>query len=114
VNGHHDELMIRVHRAWNGWRSAEVRLSHLRDVHWRQPAGAPHPLIHAYVSCDDVVSGAIPHECHQSARVPHMLLVCVLKHHTLCTPYADLVRCANARAAGPANVRTPSSAASAP
>jgi hypothetical protein len=113
MDANQSELMIRIHRAWNEWRSAEVRLSHLHDVHWRQPAGAPHPLIHGYVSCDAIVSGAIPHECQQSARVPHMLLVCVLKRHTLCTPYADLVRCANARAAGPADVRTPS-AASAP
>jgi hypothetical protein len=113
VNAHQNELMIRVHRAWNGWRSAEVLMSHLHDVHWRQPAGAPNPLIHAYVSCDHILSGAIPHECHQLARTPHTLLVCVLKHHTLGSAYAELVRFANARATGSEPLRR-SSLASAP
>jgi hypothetical protein len=113
VNAHQNELMIRVHRAWNGWRSAEVRLSHLHDVHWRQPAGAPHPLIHGYIACDNIVTGAIPHECHQLARAPHTLLVCVLKHHTLSSAYAELVRFANARTPGAEVLKSPS-AASAP
>ena len=102
MNVNQAELMIRVHRAWNGWRSAEVRLSDLHDVHWRQPPGAPHPLIHAYVSCDQIVGGAIPHECSYPSPVPHEMLVCVLKHHTLCAPYADLVRSANAHVGVPA------------
>ena len=51
------ELLIRVHDAWQGWRSAEVRFGDLRDIHWSQPKGAPHSLIHAYVPCTAIVSG---------------------------------------------------------
>lgn len=86
-----NELLIRVHREWHGWRSAEVRFSDLRDIHWSQPVGAPHSLIHAYVSCTDLVTGDIPHDC-DGRSTPHRMLVCVLKRHAIPSAYAALVR----------------------
>jgi hypothetical protein len=87
-------LLIRVHREWHGWRSAEVRFGDLRDVHWFQQPGAPHSLIHAYVSCTALVTGDIPHDC-DAKSAPHRLLVCVLKRHALPSAYTALVRCAD-------------------
>jgi len=83
--------LIRVHCEWDGWQTAEVRFSDLRDVHWFQPIRAPHPLVHAHVSCADLVRGTIPHDCGFSS-VPHRLLVCVLKRHTIPTVYEELAR----------------------
>jgi hypothetical protein len=91
-------LLIRVHREWRGWRSAEVRFGDLRDIHWLQPSGAPHSLIHAYVSCTAMVTGEIPHDC-DGTSAPHRLLVCVLKRHALPSAYATLVRYADQQAA---------------
>jgi hypothetical protein len=87
-------LLIRVHREWHGWRSAEVRFGDLRDVHWFQQPGAPQSLIHAYVSCTALVTGDIPHDC-DAKSAPHRLLVCVLKRHAIPSAYAALVRCAD-------------------
>jgi hypothetical protein len=88
------ELLIRVHREWHGWRSAEVRFSDLQEIHWHQPSGAPHSLIHAYVSCTGLVTGDIPHDC-DGKSAPHKLLVCVLKRHALPSAYTALVRYAD-------------------
>ncbi len=85
------ETLIRVLAEWNGWKSAEVRLDDLEDVHWRQPNGAPHTLVHAYVHCTQVVSGDLPHDCNRWS-LPHRLRVCVLKRHTIGTAYAELAR----------------------
>ena len=90
VNG---EMLIRVYGSWNGWQNAEVRLGNIRNVHWLQPDRAPHQLIYGFVSCADIVSGHIPHECDE-ASAPHDLLVCVLKRHVVSSAYAELVRCA--------------------
>jgi hypothetical protein len=68
-----------VQQDWKGWRKAMVPLSALRDVHWLQPAGAPQPLIHGYISCRDILSGEVTHEC--SDDEPHILLVCVIRSH---------------------------------
>src|SRR6266705_3219755 len=87
----HDELLIRVQSEWNGWRSAEIRSRDLQSVHWFQPDEAPHPLLHAYVSCTNLVSGDIPHDCDRTPP-PHRLLVCVLKRHTIPSTYAEIVR----------------------
>jgi hypothetical protein len=87
-------LLIRVHREWHGWRSAEVPFGDLRDVHWFQPAGAPHSLIHAYVSCTALVTGDMSHDC-DTKSAPHRLLVCVLKRHAIPSAYSALVRCAD-------------------
>ena len=85
------DALVVVQREWNGWRTAMTRVSDLEHVHWAQPSGAPRPLLHAHVRCTDVVSGAIPHECHQTSP-PHYLLVCLLKCHTSAGVYDDLVR----------------------
>jgi hypothetical protein len=89
------EAMIRVQSDWNGWRTAEVRLGDLHDVHWLQPGHAPQPLIHGYVACTAVLTAAIPHDCGQRPS-PHRLLVCVLKKHTMPSTYAELERLAEA------------------
>src|SRR5262249_52782636 len=44
-------FLVPVRCAWNAWRTAEVRLTDLHDIHWFQPPGAPRPLVHAYVDC---------------------------------------------------------------
>jgi hypothetical protein len=86
----HDDMLIRVHGEWKGWRTAEVRFRDLLAVHWFQPNQAPHPLVHGYVSCTQLVTGEIPHHCSRTA--PHRLLVCVLKSHTLPAAFAELAR----------------------
>jgi hypothetical protein len=86
-----NETVIRVHHEWNGWRSVEVPLTGLRDVHWFQPTGAPHPLVHGFVDCTELPGGAIPHDCDVRST-PHALRVCVLKRHALSSVYDQLVR----------------------
>jgi hypothetical protein len=86
-----NERMVQVQREWDGWKTAEVRLADLRDVHWFQPDRAPRPLLHGYISCSAIVSGEIPHEC-SPIRAPHQLLVCVLKSHTVPSAYMELAR----------------------
>lgn len=85
------EILIRVHQEWDGWRSAEVRLRDLQDVHWHQPTGAPHELIHGSIFCSDVVTGSIPHDCDPRSA-PHRLSVCVLKRHAISSAYTELAR----------------------
>jgi hypothetical protein len=89
------DVLVRVHHTWHGWRSAEVRMGDLQRVHWFQPPGAPHPLLHAVVSCSDIVTGDIPHDC-ASTPGRHRLLVCVLKRHALASIYVALSRMAAA------------------
>jgi len=86
-----DARLIRVHAHWDDWRNADIRLADLRDVHWLQPARAPHALVHGYISCSSIVSGEIPHDCDRRSA-PHQLLVCVLKRHTVPPVYAELAR----------------------
>jgi hypothetical protein len=86
-----DELSIRVQSEWNGWRTAEVRLGDVQDVHWFQPARAPHALVHGYILCSNIVIGEIPHDCDRRTA-PHRLLVCILKSHTIASAYTDLAR----------------------
>ena len=88
------QLLVQVRCAWNAWRTADVRIGDLHDVHWRQPAGAPRPLLHAYVECTNVADGDIPHE-HTATPAPHRLLVCVLKRTTMGPAYGELVRLAD-------------------
>lgn len=90
----HDGMLVRVLSEWNGWRTTEVQLRDLQRVHWLQPSHAPHPLLHGYISCTNVVNGNIPHEC-DTKSAPHRLLVCVLKTHNIPTAYAELARRAN-------------------
>lgn len=90
-----DEVLVRVHREWDSWRSAEVRLSDIQDVHWLQPGHAPHPIVHGFVSCTSIVGGELPHDCEHSSA-PHTVRVCVLKRHAIPAVYAELVRRAEA------------------
>jgi hypothetical protein len=90
------KILIRVQAEWNGWKSAEIRLGDLEDVHWLQPDRASHAFIHGYVHCTQVVSGDLPHNCNPRSE-PHRLLVCVLKRHTISTAYAELARRADAQ-----------------
>jgi hypothetical protein len=85
------EALIRVHGAWNGWRTAEVRLADLEHIHWLQPDRAPRQLVHGHILCRDLVSGDIPHEC-EGTPGPHRLLVCVIKNHNTAAVYAEVAR----------------------
>ena len=87
----HDDMLIRVLSEWNGWRNAEVRLGDLCDVHWFQPSRAPRPLVHGYMSCSNIITGDVPHDCDRTSA-PHRLLVCILKSHTIPVVYAALAR----------------------
>lgn len=86
-----DDMLIRVQAEWDGWRNAEVRLGDLRDVHWFQPPRAPHALVHGCISCSDIATGDIPHDCDPRSA-PHRLLVCILKRHTIPPVYAALAQ----------------------
>jgi hypothetical protein len=97
-----DEILIRVQRDWNGWRTGEVRLGDIQNVHWFQPSRAPRPLVHGYISCASIVRGDIPHDCHRS-EAPHRLLVCVLKRHTVPSAYVELMRRADEERIGSPN-----------
>ena len=90
------DLQVVVQRDWNGWQKAMTPLSALEDIPWRQPAGAPRPLIHAYVACGALVSGDVPHDC-AGAGPDHRLLVCVLKCHTPALAFERLVERAAAQ-----------------
>src|SRR5688572_8373102 len=96
--------LIRVHCEWDGWQTVIVRFNNLRDLHWFQPIRAPHPLVHAHVSCTDLVRGIIPHDCGFSVA-PQLLCVCVLKRHTIPTVYEELARRADERRASIARNR---------
>ena len=90
-----DQLVV-VQGEWNGWRTAVVRAVDLESPHWLQPAGAPRPLLHAYVPCSAIVSGEVAHDC---GSAPHRLHVCVLKKHTAPAMFETLARMADAQTA---------------
>ena len=97
--------LVVVQRDWSGWRKAMTPMAALENVHWHQPAGAPRPIIHAYVSCRDLTSGDIAHDCADQAA--HRLLVCVLRQHTAPSVFGALVERANAgRSRAPSGSRT--------
>lgn len=87
----HDDMLIRVQSAWDGWRNAEVRLGDLHDVHWFRPTRAPRALVHGYISCSNIATGDIPHDCDRRSA-PHRLQVCILKSHTIPVVYAEFAR----------------------
>jgi hypothetical protein len=99
------EILIRVHSRWDDWRTADVRLEDLQDVQWLQPAGAPHEIMHGYISCSNVRNGNIPHDCARRSA-PHRLVVCILKRHTSPLVYATLVRQADQRRPLQSDLRT--------
>jgi len=89
------DTMVRVQQEWDGWRTADVRLQDLHNIHWLQPAGAPRQLAHGYVSCAAITGGSLLHECSGNPS-SHQLLVCVLKRHTAPSAWAEIERQANA------------------
>jgi hypothetical protein len=91
------DAVIRVQREWNAWRTAEVSIDDLEDIHWRQPAGAPHPLLHAYVPRARIAERDIPHDFPGTPE-PHRMRVCVLKRHLVPSVYAEIERRASAAA----------------
>ena len=98
-------VLVRVHPEWRGWQSAEVRMGDLQDLHWRQPPGAPHPMLYGFVSCSDIITGDIPHDCG-SGPGRHRLLVCILKRHTVTSAYLALTRRADQPRPLPTNQQT--------
>jgi hypothetical protein len=100
----YDDILIRVHAEWNGWRNAEVRVSDLHEVYWFQPDGAPRALVHGYISCSNIVTGDVPHDCNRRSTA-HRLLVCILKRHAIPAVYADLARRADAERTLPSGTR---------
>jgi hypothetical protein len=90
-----DTSRIFVEQSWDGWRIAEVRLADVHDVHWRQPNGAPRPLVHGYISCASILAGSLPHDCERTGG-QHRLLVCVLKKHCAPSAYAVIAQRADA------------------
>jgi hypothetical protein len=91
-----DQVLVVVHRAWNRFHTAWVRLADLEGVHWSQPFGAPRSLIHARISCHSIVMGSLPHDCDTKTR-PHYLTVCILKGHSDTGVFQELLRRADAR-----------------
>jgi hypothetical protein len=85
-----EDLRISVTTDWKDWRSTRVRVADLLDVHWHQPLGAPHPLVHAYIACSEIV-GDRPHIC-DATSTPHRVRVCVLKSHNIPSVYTALAR----------------------
>ena len=94
--GPYDDTLICLHADWKHCQTASARFADLHDVHWHQPPGAPRALLHGYVACADIVTGAIPHTCDPTTA-PHRLHVCVLKRHTIPVVYAELARLADQR-----------------
>jgi hypothetical protein len=94
----YDEMSLGLRADWKHCQTASTRFADLHDVHWHQPPGAPHAMVHGYVACTDIVTGHIPHECDPMTS-PHRLHVCVLKRHTIPEVYAELVRLADRRTA---------------
>ena len=90
----YDDMLIRVQAHWNDWSDAAIRVSDLHDLHWHRPTGAPHAILHGYISCSRILMGDIPHWCDPQSA-PHRLHVCVLKEHTLSLVYSELIRRAN-------------------
>jgi hypothetical protein len=86
-----DEILVCVQLEWDGWQTAEVRLTDLQNVHWLQPARARRPFLHGYVSCATITTGEIPHDCERT-KGPHMLRVCVLKRHNAPSVYAEMAK----------------------
>src|SRR4051812_14751049 len=85
-----EDLRISVTTDWKEWRSTRVRVADLLNIHWHQPPGAPHPLVHAYIACSEIV-GDRPHICGASGT-PHHVRVCVLKSHNIPSVYTSLAR----------------------
>jgi hypothetical protein len=84
------DILIPVRLAWNGWRAAMVRVDDLEDIRWVHPAGAPRSIVHADVSWTKIAGSELARDC--SPTSPQRVLVCVLKHDTPPSVYAELAR----------------------
>ena len=93
--------LVHVQSDWKEWRQAHVHVADVYDLHWRQPIGAPHPLLHGWIDCASIATGDLPHQC-DAATAPHRLRICILKCHTAPTVYAELARRADGPLAGDA------------
>ena len=102
--GDHD-LRISVTASWKDWRCASVRAADLQNVHWHQPAGAPHALLHADLLCEGSAREDTLHVC--DGLTPHQLRVCVLKSHNIPSVYAELARQASRPVAVPCSLPGP-------
>ena len=80
-----------VQRDWNGWRTAQAKLSDLSGVHWFQPVGAPRPLLHAFMSDGSLLPAELS-EMNGTAVQSAPVLVCVLKCHIPAATYAALAQ----------------------
>lgn len=94
------ETVVRVRSGWDSWQAADIGIDSLRGVHWRQPLGAPRPIIHASVDCTDTLARALPHDCSR-ADGAHRVLVCVLKHDCIGPVYRELAAMADAARRAP-------------
>ena len=83
----HHRTIVQVRDTWSSWRVAEVPIDDLEDVHWRQPLGAPRPILHAYVQCTKL-KGEIRPGCTGNGR----RLVCVLRRAVTASIHAALAR----------------------
>jgi hypothetical protein len=84
-------VVVPVRSAWNGWHKADAPVDSLEDVHWRQPAGAPKRLVHAYVMRRQILSGDIP-QAGEGTDGQDRLLICVLKRDAPSAIYELLAR----------------------
>jgi hypothetical protein len=67
-----------------------VRVGDLEDIRWVHPAGAPRPIVHADVCWTKIADSELARDC--SPTSPQRVLVCVLKHDTPSSVYAELAR----------------------
>jgi len=81
VTQHEDIVWVR--RQWNDYRDASYLLCNVWDFHWSSTSGgvyarAPRLFVHAYVRCDQMISGTLAHSCEHGPG-PHEIKVCVTK-----------------------------------
>jgi len=72
-----------VRRQWNDYRRAVVSVDSLSDFHWSSRSGeagaiSPRPFLHAYLSCDAIISGELSHSCLHGDG-PHRIKICIVK-----------------------------------
>jgi hypothetical protein len=75
------DTLITVRRHWNSPRKAVYRLADVRGFHWSRVSGGravhvPRPFVHASVSCEGQVAGAVAHSCTHGPA-PHLIKVCL-------------------------------------
>ena len=74
---------IIVRRQWSAWRKARFKLSDVSDFHWTRISGgvqaiSPKPFLHAYVMCNEMISGELDHS-GTHGPCPHQIKVCITK-----------------------------------